>query len=58
MMFLSSFTAGRWFKIADLDAGFMRPRSPQDVPIAYFEASQIVEFVVERYGFDAILNAA
>ena len=55
-MFLTSFTAGRWFKIADLDAAFQRPRSPQDVPIAYFEASQIVEFVVERYGFDAILN--
>ena len=55
-MFVGSFGAGRWFKIADLDAAFQRPRSPQDVPIAYFEASQIVEFIVDRYGFDAVLN--
>lgn len=55
-LFVRSFIDGRWFKIADLDAGFQRPRSPQDVPIAYFEASQICEFIVERFGFDAILH--
>jgi cellulose synthase operon protein C len=55
-LFVRSFGAGRWFKIADLDAAFQRPRNPQDVPIAYFEASQIVEFVVDKYGFDAVLN--
>ena len=55
-MFVRSFIDGRWFKIADLDAAFQRPRSPQDVPIAYFEASQICEFVAERFGFDAILQ--
>jgi tetratricopeptide (TPR) repeat protein len=55
-LFVRSFIDGRWFKIADLDAGFQRPRSPQDVPIAYFEASQICEFIVERFGFDAILQ--
>jgi tetratricopeptide (TPR) repeat protein len=56
VMFVRSFAAGRWFKISDLDAAFQRPRSPQDLPIAYFEASQICEFIVERYGFDAIIN--
>ena len=40
-MFVRSFMDGRWFKIADLDAGFQRPKSPQDVPIAYFQASQV-----------------
>jgi tetratricopeptide (TPR) repeat protein len=39
-----------------LDAGFQRPKSPQDVPIAYFQASQICEFIVERFGFDAVLH--
>ena len=53
-LFVKSFADGKWFKIAELDAAFQRPRSPQDVPIAYFEASQICEFIVERYGFDAI----
>ncbi|HVF23017.1 MAG TPA: tetratricopeptide repeat protein, partial [Pyrinomonadaceae bacterium] len=56
VLFVRSFGAGRWFKIADLDGAFQRPRSPQDLPIAYFEASQICEFIVERFGFDAILN--
>ncbi|MFN2405708.1 MAG: tetratricopeptide repeat protein [Pyrinomonadaceae bacterium] len=56
VLFVRSFAAGGWFKIADLDGAFQRPRSPQDLPIAYFEASQICEFIVERFGFDAILN--
>ena len=47
---------GRWFKIEDLDAGFMRPRRADDVPLAYFQASQVVEFITDRYGFDAILR--
>jgi len=56
VMFVRSFADGRWFKIADLDAAFQRPRTRQDVPIAYFEASQICEFITDRYGFDAILT--
>jgi tetratricopeptide (TPR) repeat protein len=56
VIFVRSFAAGRWSKIEDLDAAFQRPRSPQDLPIAYFQASQVVEFIVDRYGFDAVLN--
>ena len=55
-LFVRSFAAGHWFKIADLDAAFQRPRSPRDIGIAYFEASQICEFITERFGFDAIRN--
>jgi cellulose synthase operon protein C len=55
-MFVRAFIDKRWFKMADLDAGFQRPKSPTDVPIAYFQASQVVEFIVERFGFDAILR--
>ena len=55
-LFVRAFTEKRWFKIADLDGGFQRPKSPADVPIAYFQASQICEFITERYGFDAILR--
>ncbi|MFL6332547.1 MAG: tetratricopeptide repeat protein [Pyrinomonadaceae bacterium] len=53
---LRAFADGRWFKIADLDAGFVRPKRADDVQLAYFQASQVVEFVVERYGFDAVLK--
>ena len=55
-LFVRAFTNKRWFKIADLDGGFQRPKTPQDVPIAYFQASQVCEFIAERYGFDAILR--
>jgi cellulose synthase operon protein C len=55
-LFIRSFIGGRWFKMADLDAGFQRPKRAQDVPIAYFQASQVVEFIVDRFGFDAILQ--
>jgi tetratricopeptide (TPR) repeat protein len=55
-LFVRAFTEKRWFKMADLDAGFQRPKTPQDVPIAYFQASQVCEFIAERYGFDAILR--
>jgi tetratricopeptide (TPR) repeat protein len=55
-LFVRAFTDKRWFKIAELDGGFQRPKSAEDVPIAYFEASQICEFITERYGFDAILR--
>lgn len=53
---LRAHAEGRWFKMAELDAGFVRPRRADDVSLAYFQASQVVEFVVERYGFDAILK--
>jgi cellulose synthase operon protein C len=53
---LRAYGEGRWFKIADLDAGFMRPRRAEDVGVAYFQASQVVEFIVERHGFDAVLK--
>ena len=55
-LFVRSFNDGKWFKIANLDAGFQRPSNPQDVPVAYFEASQVCEFIVDRFGFDAILH--
>ncbi|HEX8293506.1 MAG TPA: tetratricopeptide repeat protein, partial [Pyrinomonadaceae bacterium] len=53
---LRAYGEGRWFRMADLDAGFVRPRRPEDVGLAYFQASQVVEFVVERHGFDAVLK--
>ena len=55
-LFVRGFMDGRWFKIADLDGAFQRPRTPQDIPIAYFQASQVCEFIVERFGFEAILR--
>jgi len=53
---LKAISAGRFVKIADLDAAFIRPKTPDGVPIAYFQASQVCEFVDEKFGFDGILK--
>lgn len=53
---LKAYTDGRFVKIADLDTAFTRPKTPDGVPIAYFQASQVCEFIEEKYGFDAILK--
>jgi tetratricopeptide (TPR) repeat protein len=53
---LKTYADGRWFKISELDGGFMRPKRPDDIQLAYFEASQICEFITEKYGFEAILD--
>ena len=53
---LKAIADGRFVKINDLDAAFIRPKRPDGVPIAYFQASQVCEFVDEKFGFDAILK--
>jgi len=53
---LKAYSDGRWLKIADLDDGFLRPKSPDQVPLSYFQASHVCEFITEKYGFDAILR--
>lgn len=53
---IKAFADGRWFKIAEIDNGFLRPKRPDDIGLAYFEASQICHFIEEKYGFNAILE--
>jgi tetratricopeptide (TPR) repeat protein len=55
-VYLRTFAEGRWSRIADLEAAFQRPRSPEDLPVAYFQSLQVCEFIAERFGFDAILQ--
>jgi tetratricopeptide (TPR) repeat protein len=53
---LKSYTEGRFVKINDLDSAFLRPKSPDQVPLAYFQASLVCDFIEEKFGFDAILK--
>lgn len=53
---IKAFADGRWLKIADLDNGFIRPKSPEQVSLSYFQASQVCEFITDKFGFDAILD--
>jgi tetratricopeptide (TPR) repeat protein len=53
---LNAYRSGRFVKIDDLDAAFTHPKTPDGVPLAYFEASLICDFIDEKFGFDAILK--
>jgi cellulose synthase operon protein C len=53
---IKAFAENRWFTIANLDNGFIRPKRPDDITLAYFQASQICHFVEDRFGFNAILE--
>src|SRR5262249_32254359 len=49
---IKPFASNRCFAIATLDNGFIRPKRADDIPLAYFEASQICHFIEERFGFN------
>jgi tetratricopeptide (TPR) repeat protein len=53
---VKAFADNKWFTIANLDNGFLRPKRPEDIGLAYFQASQICHFIEERFGFNAILD--
>ncbi|HEV2664264.1 MAG TPA: tetratricopeptide repeat protein, partial [Blastocatellia bacterium] len=53
---IKAFAENRWFTIANLDNGFIRPKRPDDITLAYFQASQICHFIEDRFGFNAILE--
>lgn len=44
----------RLLKVSELNSGFTRPKSVDQVILSYYQASIVVEFIIERYGFDAI----
>jgi tetratricopeptide (TPR) repeat protein len=49
--------AGRVPRIADFNRAFTHARSPDDMLLAYYAASQLVTFMVERWGFDRVAAA-
>ncbi len=53
---LKAYSDNRFVKIDDLDAAFTRPRAPDQVQLAYFQASLVCDYIEEKHGFDAILR--
>jgi tetratricopeptide (TPR) repeat protein len=47
---------GKLTPVSRLSTAFLRPESPQDLQFAYFEASLVVEFLIEQFGLDALLR--
>jgi cellulose synthase operon protein C len=52
--FVRAFGEGRFVPLRHLEAAFLRPSSPQALSLAYFQASLIVEFIVERFGLERL----
>lgn len=42
--------------VADLDQGFQQPDTPTQVVVSYFQAGRIVDFIVEKWGWEKILQ--
>lgn len=42
--------------IAELNRGFLRPQSPGQLQLSYFQAGQTCEFIEKEFGFKAILK--
>ena len=43
-------------KVSELNSGFTRPKSAEQVTLSYYQASIVVDYIVETYGFDAVLT--
>ncbi len=42
--------------VSNLDRGFVRPEYPTQVLVSYYEAGRICDFIVQKWGDDAILG--
>jgi hypothetical protein len=42
--------------IADLDRGFVHPTYPEQVIVSYYQGGRVLTFIVEKWGFDAVLK--
>jgi tetratricopeptide (TPR) repeat protein len=52
--FLLAYQAGQLLPLRDLNNGFVRPKSPDQVGLSYYQASLIVEHLETRYGIAAL----
>ncbi len=48
--FVEAWRAGRLLPIRDLNSGFIRPDSPEQVAISYLQAGRLCDFLADRYG--------
>lgn len=52
--FLLAYQAGRLLPLRDLNNGFVRPTSPDQVSLSYYQGSLVVEHLETRYGIAAL----
>ncbi|HYK90426.1 MAG TPA: hypothetical protein VE398_16750, partial [Acidobacteriota bacterium] len=53
-MIVRFYKAGKLLKVSELNAGMMRPQSPHQIALAYWQASLVCELIEEKFGFEKI----
>lgn len=48
--------SGRITPVSELSSAFLKAGSGEDLNFAYYESSMVVEYLVQQYGFDALLK--
>ena len=54
LQFLLAYQAGSLLPLRDLNNGFVRPKSPDQVSLSYYQASLVVEHIESRFGIDGL----
>lgn len=52
--FAEAAAQGKLLPVSDLNRGFTRPTSPGQIVLSYYQASIVVEYIVETRGFEAV----
>jgi len=52
--FADAAARGELLAVSDLNRGFTRPKSPGQVVLSYYQASIVVEYIVDTRGFEAV----
>jgi cellulose synthase operon protein C len=55
--FIRAYKAGKLMKASELNAGIVRPKSPEQIVFAYYQAALACQMIEEKYGFDKIRKA-
>jgi len=42
--------------IADLDRGYIHPSYPEQVVVSYYQGGRVITYIVEKWGYDAVLS--
>src|SRR5690606_15905289 len=54
--FLIAYDSGELPPVSRLNEGFIRPRTPQHLGLAYIMGSMVAEWIEETRGFDALVR--
>ena len=52
--FVKAYKEGRLLKVSELNAGMMRPKSPDQIELSYYQAGLFCRMIEEKFGFEKI----